>query len=259
MEIEIDNIGILDVNAENVAEAGIYCIKDRTSPGYHAKVEWFCSKLNKGLTIKIAEDSHGRRLGFIEYLPSELAWRPVIAKNYLFIQCIALFVKDARRMGVGSLLIKQCEQDAKDRMKSGVCAMSSDGPWMANTSLFERNAFHVAERLDRFELMVKTFDDAVPAPVFFDWRKEQSGYKGWHLLYSDQCPWHAKSVRDLSQAAHEHGIPLTVKKIVTPKEAQRSPSGFGTFSLIRDGRLLADHYISRTRFENILRKECFRK
>jgi hypothetical protein len=52
----------------------------------------------------------------------------------------------------------------------------------------------------------------------------------------------------------DNGITLTVKKLATPKEAQKAPSGFGTFSLIKDGKLLADHYISRTRFENILKQ-----
>ena len=75
------------------------------------------------------------------------------------------------------------------------------------------------------------------------------------VVYSDQCSWHEKSITDIKQAAIEHGIDLTEKKLKTPREAQMAPSGFGTFSLLKDGKLLADHYISRTRFENILRQE----
>jgi hypothetical protein len=30
--------------------------------------------------------------------------------------------------------------------------------------------------------------------------------------------------------------------------------GYGTFGLIKDGVLLEDHYLSRTRFETILKK-----
>ena len=151
------SINILDITEDNVDEIGIYCIKDKKSPGYHAKVDWFKMKMNHGLKIKIAVDENGKQVGFIEYIPSELAWRPIRANNYYFIQCIALFVKEAKEKGIGSYLIQECEKDAKINKKAGICAMSSDGPWMANKSLFEKNKFRVAEKLDRFELMVKTF------------------------------------------------------------------------------------------------------
>ncbi len=250
-----NKIEILDVTTDNVAEVGIYCIKDKKSPGYHSKVEWFKAKINKGLKIKIAIDSKGKQVGFIEYIPSELAWRPIKADNFYFIQCIALFVKDAKEKGVGSYLIQQCESDANKNGKSGICAMTSDGPWIANKTLYEKNNFSVAEKLDRFELMVKSFDTTAKTPKFLDWTRQQKKYKGWHLVYSDQCPWHEKSITDIKQSAIENEIKLTIRKLKTPKEAQNAPSGFGTFSLIKDGELLADHYISRTRFENILKHE----
>lgn len=33
-----------------------------------------------------------------------------------------------------------------------------------------------------------------------------------------------------------------------------TPSGFGVFNLLRDGRLLEDDYLSTSRFKNILKK-----
>jgi GNAT superfamily N-acetyltransferase len=233
-------IQILDVHPHNVAEAGIYCIKDKKSPGYAAKVEWFKSKINKGLRIKIALDESGHQVGFIEYLPAELAWRPIKARHYFFIQCIALFVKEAKDKGIGSYLMEQCVVDARANNQSGVCAMSSEGPWIANKSLYEKNGFVIVDQLDRFELMVKSFDDSAEKPCFVDWTKQQAKYKGWHLVYSDQCPWHDKAIHELRQCAADKGIGLTVKKLKSPKEAQLAPSGFGTFSLIKDGKLLAD-------------------
>lgn len=250
-----DKINILDVTADNISEIGIYCIKDKKSPGYQAKMEWFKSKFNKGLKIKIATDITGKQIGFIEYIPAELSWRPIKADNFYFIQCIALFVKDAKEKGVGTYLIQQCESDAKANGKSGISAMSSDGPWIANKTLYEKNNFRVAQKLDRFELMVKLFDPRANTPQFIDWTKQQKKYVGWNLIYSDQCPWHEKSVSDIKQSAMDNKIKLSIKKLQTPGEAQNAPSGFGTFSLIKDGKLLADHYISRTRFENILKQE----
>jgi hypothetical protein len=250
-----DDIRIIDVTDDNVYETGIYCIKDKKSDGYKSKVEWFKSNLKNGLKIKIATDNQYKQLGFIEYIHSEFAWRPIKAKNYLFIHCILLFLNEAKEKGLGSLLLQLCEQDAKNGNKSGICTISSEGAWMANKSLYEKNGFVVSEKLERFELMVKSFDNRTSKPTFIDWTKRQAKYKGWNLIYSNQCPWHEKSIKDLKRSALDNGINLKVIKLTTSKEAQNAPSGFGTFSLIKDGKLLEDHYLSKTRFVRIVKQE----
>jgi len=250
-----NKISILEVTPDNVSEIGLFCIKDKKSPGYTLKMDWFKSKTNQGVKIRIATDQQNKQLGFIEYIPSELAWRPVAAKNYLFVQCIALMVKEARHSGIGSTLLGHCLDDARLNNKSGVCAMSSDGVWIANRTLFEKNGFAMVDKLGRFELMSFKLDDKFQQPHFIDWTRHQTEYTGWNLVYSDQCPWHDKSISDLRQAASNFGIELKVKKLSTPLEAQNAPSGFGTFSLLKDGKLLEDHYLSRTRFENIVKQE----
>ena len=251
----IGKTSIIDVTAENVDDAGMYCIKNKKSPGYHKKIAWFKSEINKGLKIKIIADEHGKQLGFIEFLPSELAWRPINIKNYYFIQCIVVFAKDVRKQQLATKLLAQCEMEARQNNKSGICTMTSDGPWIANKTLFTKNGFELADQLGRFELLHKTFLTESPAPKLNDWTKQQNKYLGWNLIYADQCPWHEKSVADIKTSATNNGVQLNVIKIFKPQEAQNGPSGFGTYALIRDGELLADHYISKTRFENILKKE----
>lgn len=119
--------------------------------------------------------------------------------------------------------------------------------------IYEKNGFVIADKLGRFELMFKDFDNSSQIPRFINWTTQQAQYQGWNLVYSDQCPWHEKAIVELRKAAIDHGIDLKIKKITTPQEAQNAPSGFGTFSLLKDGKLLEDHYISRTRFENIIK------
>jgi len=51
------------------------------------------------------------------------------------------------------------------------------------------------------------------------------------------------------------GQKLKVTVMDSAVAAQNSPSGYGVYSLVFDGKLLADHYISNTRFRNILTKE----
>lgn len=247
-------IEITEVTPDNINQTGIFCIKDHRAEGALNKMEWFLKQYDSGLRIKIAI-TESRQAGFIEYLPAEIAWRPVDAANYLFIQCIGIFIKDARKKNLGTALIRACEQDARQQNKSGICTMTSSGAWMANKSVFEKNGFTEVEKLDRFELMVKNFDERSTLPKFINWKKNQTKYTGWNLVYANQCPWHIKSVRDLSEAAAKRGIRLNVTLLKTSADARQAPSGFGVFSLIRDGRLIEDHYLSRTRFENILDKE----
>lgn len=64
-----------------------------------------------------------------------------------------------------------------------------------------------------------------------------------------------KSIDVLSETAKAAGVTLKIRELKNAKEAQNAPSGYGVFGLIHDGRLIADHYISKARFLNILKKE----
>jgi len=247
------NHHILDVTPANVSKTGIMCLK--SGPGAKKKIEWFNKRYEEGLRFKIVTNVMGDHMGFIEYIPAEYAWRPVDADNYLFIHCIAMFSKKGRNQNAGSALIQACEEDAKAQHKHGVCTMTSKGAWMANESVFSKNGYSPVDTLDRFELVVKKWNDSAPDPKLIDWKKQQAQYQGWHLLYAHQCPWHEKSIHALYDTARAHGIDLQVTELTSSAEVKQGPSGFGTFSLICDGRLIEDHYLSKKRFENILKKE----
>jgi len=80
--------------------------------------------------------------------------------------------------------------------------------------------------------------------------------EGLHILYTMQCPYTGKIVRELPDVARRHNIVLNLWEIDDPAEAREiMPSPYGTFALIHDGRLLEDHPISTTRFRNILQRE----
>ena len=61
---------------------------------------------------------------------------------------------------------------------------------------------------------------------------------------------------ELPPVADKYGIELQLIEMKNASEArQRMVSPYGVFNLVSDGRLLADHPISATRFRNILEKE----
>ena len=250
----MESLHIISVTPENVDQETLFCIKDLKKPGYRDKKGWFVERYNEGLRLKILKGEGGRMIGFIEYTPAEYAWRPVLAPGYMFIHCLMIGAKADRQQGNGSMLIEACEQDTLQRGMHGIAAFASKGSWLAGKELFERNGFVEIGKKDRFELMAKKLDSQAEEPSFIDWVPIRASYPGWHLVYADQCPWHEKSAAALQATAAELGIVLNVRKIHSGGEARLAPSGFGVFNLLHDGKLLEDHYISATRFRNIVKK-----
>ena len=246
---------IVNLTPENASEHSFFCIKNVKETGFKAKLDWFAKRIQEGLKLKVIYADDGKQIGFIEYIPTEYAWRPIEADNWLFIQCIMVYPNKYRNSGAASILINKAIEDAKNAGKVGVCTMTSKGPWIATKNLFSKAGFKKVEKRGRFELMALKLKEDAPDPMLIDWENQLHDYKGWHLLYADQCPLHDKGVKALIKSANEKGIDLQVRKIETSAEAKQMPSGFGVFTLIHDGKLLEDHYISRTRFETILGKE----
>lgn len=246
---------ITDVNPSNVIKESLFCSKDIKSAGFKAKQDWLEKQHQEGLRIKLMKDKEGKPIAFIEYTPAEFAWRPIKADGYMFVHCMFVYRKNDRENGVGSELLKVCEQEAKSKGMKGLVAMTSDGSWIADKRLFLKNGFIEIDKRGRFELVAKNFDGSNHSASIIDWTKQQAKFQGWNLVYADQCPWHEKAVETLQKVAKEHGLELKVTKLNTAKDAQKAPSGFGVFSLLKDGHLLEDHYISETRFKNILKKE----
>ena len=245
---------IITVTPENIRQSGVYCIKNPKHPGFKKKVAWYEKWYAQGHRMKILKNEAGEQLGFIEYSHSEYAWRPILADNYYFIQCIFIYPKKNAGIGNASLLIQHCEEEARAAGKNGLVTFSSKGTWLASPSLFAKNGFAAIKHKGRFELLVKKFREDAPEPGFVDWEASLPQYQGWHLIYADQCPMHDKAATDLKKTATEFNINLKIHKLNSPEEIRKAPSGFGVFSLVKDGELLEDHYISKTRFKNIIAK-----
>ena len=249
-------IKIVDLNQENIAEYEPTCFLNPKNEGYQKKLEWLEKRFSEGLKIEqLYLEEENKPIGFIEYVPGEYAWRAVDAKGYMFIHCIWISPNKYKRKGYGSLLVEECVEDAKKEGKYGIAVVTSEGPFMAGRALFLKNGFEsVAKVKPSFELMIRTLKKG-PLPEFKDWAKQLSKYEGLNIIYANQCPWVARSIKDLDEIAKEKGLKVKIIELESAKEAQNAPSPYAAFSLVYSGRLLVDHYVSARRFENILNKE----
>ncbi len=242
------------VGPENLSECGIGCISNPKHEGFGPKVAWLGMRFREGLRFLLYRDQKGKPLAFLEYVPGEYAWRPVDAKGWLFVHCLWVYSEGRKVGGLGSRLIQACLEEARNLGAVGVAALVSDGPWMAGKGVFLRNGFEEVEERDRFQLVAHRLADG-PGPRFRQIDHAFASHKGLQVVYSAQCPYLPKSVNDLSEMAAEHGLELKVTVLTSAREAQNVPSYYGVFNLLWNGRLLSDHYVSKGRFSNLLKKE----
>jgi ribosomal protein S18 acetylase RimI-like enzyme len=250
------NITIIDVTPDNISKFAPTCFLNSENEGYQTKLKWLRKRFSEGLKIKLLYfKKENKCQGFIEYVPGEYAWRAIDAKGYMFIHCIWISPNKNKRKGYGSLLIKECIKDTKRLGKHGVAVVTSEGSFMTGKNLFQKNGFKSTDTAKpSFELMIKQFKKG-SLPKFKDWKKQLRKYKGLNIVYSNQCPWVTRSIKDLQDIAQKKVLKLKTFELKTAKQAQNGPSIYGVFNLINNGELLVDHYISNRRFQNIINKK----
>jgi len=255
----VEKIEIIDTNAKNISNYGFCGYKDIKQEGCRRKINWLKKRFAEGMKFKVLHSTERGAVGAIEYVPGEYAWRGVEADGYMLIHCLFIMLKKYKGKGYGSLLVEESLKDAKKARMHGVAVVTRKGTWMAGKELFVKNGFEVVDKAPPdFELLVKQFKKSAPSPKFKkDWEKTLSKYKkGLTIIRSDQCPYIAKSVNEITETAQKkYGIKPKVIEIKNAKGAQNAPSPFTIFSIIYNGKLVADHPISNTRFINIMKKE----
>jgi len=254
----VDEIEIIDTNPDNISDYGFCGIKNIKQEGHKRKTEWLRKRFSEGMRFKVLHSAKEGFVGMIEYIPGRYAWRAVEAKGYMVIHCLFILYKKYQGKGYGSLLIEECIKDAKKDKMNGVAVVTRKGPWLAKKELFLKNGFELVDKAPPdFKLLVKKIKKNAHSPKFQEgWKEKLIKYgKGLTVIRSDQCPYLEKWVKEIIKTAQEiYGIKAKIVELKTYKDAQNAPSAYGTFSIVYNGKLLADHPISNRRFMNIMDK-----
>ncbi|MBN2002248.1 MAG: GNAT family N-acetyltransferase [Anaerolineae bacterium] len=246
---------LITVNAENVDKLGFFCyMSKRKAPGYAQKRAWLAARFTEGLKILMVHETGGRTVGFIEYIPGEYAWRAVNAPGYMLIHCLWVVGK-GKGKGYGTRLIEACLEDARAQGMHGVATVATDRVWMAKKDIFIKNGF---EEIDQappaFHLLVRRFDDA-PLPTFpGDWEARQAKFgAGLTIVRTPQCPYVDDAVNGMAQVAQEKGLPTKIVELRSAQEVRDlSPTPYGVFGIVLDGKLFTYHYLLPKDFEKFL-------
>ncbi len=246
---------IVTVDAENLDEHGFFCYKSKPkTEGYQRKRAWLLERFKEGLQIKLLYEGK-RSIAFIEYIPAEYAWRPVLANGYLFIHCIWVVGK-GKGKGYGSRLLAACEDEARARGLNGVAMTASSRVWMAGADLLLKNGYQVADQFAPFSLLAKSFNNTEPPRFPTNWEERARRYpQGLTVLYTDQCPYIPDATSIVHEAGAEQAIPVQTILLKSADEVQTlSPSPYGVFNMVYNGKLFSYHYLLKKDFPELLRK-----
>jgi hypothetical protein len=249
---------LVDLTAENVDTVPCCGVKNSAHEGRRLKNCWLKRNLRHGLRAKVLLEPDGRTSGYIEYVPGEYAWRAVDARGYMVIHCVWIFAKGRQRSGLGSLMVQACLEDARKAGMHGVAALAREGPWLADARLFSGNGFETVDTAPPdYSLLAVRWNAAAALPAFRGDREQKLARygRGLTVIRSDQCPHIAKFAGDIERAAREEfGLKPRIVTLTSHRQAQDAPTPYAVFAVIHNGRVLADHQISATRFRNIMRK-----
>ena len=125
---------------------------------------------------------------------------------------------------------------------------SSRGNWLSHEKVYLKNGFEkVATAPPGLDLLVKQLK-AGPMPAFpQDWRERLAQYpSGVTIVYADQCPYMPDAVEHAVNALAERGFEAKLVRLESSAEVRaRSPTAYGVFGIVCDGRLLSYHYLGK--------------
>jgi GNAT superfamily N-acetyltransferase len=240
-------IRIVTVDGSNIDQERFFCYKSKPkTEGYHQKYDWLAQRFAEGMKIKILYQGK-RSFAFIEYIPGEYAWRAVAAPNYLVIHCLWV-VGRGKGQGFATMLLNECEQEARAAGKLGVVMISSTGHWLVDKKVFLKNGYKEIDTAPpSFSLLVKQFKDG-PLPGFpKDWDQRSTAFgEGMTITYAAQCPYMPDAITGAKELFEARGLPTKIVRFETAAEARaKSPSPYGVFGIVYNGKLFSYHYIGK--------------
>jgi L-amino acid N-acyltransferase YncA len=253
--IRMTEYEVIDTNADNIGGCGFCGYKSGKNEGHHRKCDWLKKRYAEGLRFKVLRSREFGDVGMIEYAPGSHTWRPIEAEGYLVIHCLMVNFKHKGK-GLGALLLDSCLRDARKSKCRGVAVVTSSDSFMAGRGLFIKAGFVSVESSPPYELLVKKFKKAAPDPRFIVARERvlERYKKGLTILATDQCPMVPKCVKDIAEASRALGLTPKVVRVRSARQSRELPTPYGVFSIVYDGKLIAERPVSGARFRNIMSK-----
>lgn len=246
-------MNIITITNKNLEKEHICCaISNDKDCQVTSKKAWMAERFEDGLVFK---KGHVRGKVFIEYIPAEKAWSPIIAEGYMFIDCFWVSGQ-YKGQGISTVLLAECIADSKSKGKKGLVVLSSKKkmPFLSDPKYLKYKGFLLADTAaPYYELMYLPFEQNADKPCFKLCAKDAKiDEQGFVIYYSNQCPFTAKYVPLIVDVAVSKGIAFKVIKYQTTEQAQNAPVPFTAYSLFYNGEFVTNEILSDKKFEKLL-------
>ena len=249
---------IVSINSKNIKEEHICCSLGNDKDSINrslTKKNWMNEQFSNGLVFK-KYDVRGKV--FIEYMPIETVWKPIIGSNYMVINC--LWVSGQYKgKGISKKLLEECIKDSLEQGKDGIVVVSSSKikPYLTDKKFYLKQGFSVIDSaFPYFELLELKLNKTGISPKFSD--KSRSGKvennNGFTFIFSNQCPFMEEYIYRISLVCNEYNIPSTVIKLKNHQEAQGTACPWGTLGIYYKGELFTHELMNEKKFETLLKK-----
>ena len=234
---------------ENLEKEHICCaISNNKDAQVVSKKAWLAERFDEGLVFLRSTE---RGKCFIEYIPAENAWVPIIAEDYMYINCLWV-AGSMKGHGYSSDLLDACISDSRQKGRKGICILSSakKKPFLADPKFLKHKGFTVADESDNgIQLWHLLLEEGAVSPCFKDCAKHpHTDEPGYVLYYTSQCPFNAKYVPVLEETAAEHGIAFKAIRLESREEAQNAPTPVTTYAFFCDGEYVTNEQMNDKRF-----------
>lgn len=243
----------IKVTCENLEKEHICCaISNNKDIQVASKKAWLSERFNDGLVFLKSTE---RGKCFIEYIPAENAWIPIVANGYMYIDC--LWVSGSfKGHGYSNDLLDECINDSKSRGKKGLCILSAakKKSFLSDSKFLKHKGFMICDEADNgIQLWYLPFEESAEKPQFKDCaRHPHVDEMGYVLFYTNQCPFNAKYVQIIEGIAKEKSVPFRSIHIQNREEAQNTPSPITTYALFHDGEYITNEVLSEKKFLKLI-------
>lgn len=239
----------IKLTPDNIESEHICCaISNNKDIQVASKKAWLKDRLKEGLVFLKAAT---RGKCFIEYLPAENAWCPIEADGYMHIHCFWVS-GSLKGHGYANDLLHACIADAKAQGKHGITVLSSPKkmPFLSDPNYLAHKGFQVADRADpSFTLLCLPLDEHAPVPKFkASARRPHTDKQGFVVYYTHGCPFTAKYVPLVEQAAKDNGIPFESVLLDSTEKAQNAPMAWTNYAVFYNGQYVSNEILNERKF-----------
>jgi len=185
------------------------------------KARWYARYRERGLRVKLGIDDDGSVAGMIQYLPIEQS--TVMGKGLYHVMCVWVHgyeqgVGKRQGHGLGTLLLRDAEQDAQALGATGMSGWGLIIPVFMRARWYRQRGYRIADRNGLMALVWKPFTPQAERPRWIHKVREPERVPGQVTVtafVNGWCPAQAITYERAKRAATEIGAPVVFQGIDT--------------------------------------------